>query len=118
MYGRSITSRQLGQSYIFGDNKSVVSSCSIPEYNLKKSHHALSFHRVREAIASGVINLIHIPGKDNPADVLTKSLVHPALYGLTKPFIFYSKDQQPVGEEKKKELSWADVVEKATHTTT
>ena len=86
----------------------------------------LSYHHVREAIASGVISLIHIPGKDNPADVLTKSLVHSALYGLTKPFIFYSKDQHPVkedkeketGEEKKKEVSWADVVEQATHTTT
>lgn len=33
-----------GLSYIFGDNKAVVDSASIPEYKLKKRHHALSFH--------------------------------------------------------------------------
>ena len=39
---------------------------------LRKHHKALSFHRVREAIASKVISFHHIPGVINPADVLSK----------------------------------------------
>ena len=30
-----------GPSYLFGDNKAVVDSSVIPDYNLKKRHHAL-----------------------------------------------------------------------------
>ena len=35
---------------------------------------ALSYHRVREAIAANVLKFHHISGKENPADVLTKFL--------------------------------------------
>ena len=80
-----------GRSYLFADNMSMVTSSTIPSSSLKKRHNMLSYHRVREAIASGVIHLVHIPGVDNPADVLTKSLVHPTLYALTKPYIFIQK---------------------------
>ena len=45
-------------SYIFGDNKAVVDSASIAEYNLKKRHHALSFHCVREAVASKICEVL------------------------------------------------------------
>ena len=60
----------------------------------------LSYHRVREAIAAGIIDLIHIPGLENPADVLTKSLPRPQLYKLTKPFIYYSKETHPMERRK------------------
>ena len=30
------------------------------------------YHRIREAVAAGYINLHHIPGTENIADVLTK----------------------------------------------
>ena len=58
--------------YMFGDNESVVNSASIPHAKLHKRYIALSFHRVREAIASGVISFRYLSGKDNPADVLSK----------------------------------------------
>ena len=39
------------QSHMFGDNKSVVDSSTKIHAKLHKRHTALSFHRVREAIA-------------------------------------------------------------------
>ena len=59
-------------SYMFGDNKSVVDSSITPHAKLHKRHNALSLHRVREAISSGVINFFHIDGPSNPADILSK----------------------------------------------
>jgi hypothetical protein len=41
------------KSYMFGDNKSVVDSSMQVNAKIHKRHTMLSFHRVREAIASG-----------------------------------------------------------------
>ena len=60
------------KSYMFGDNKTVVDSSTIPEAKIQKRHVILSFHRVREAIASGIINFVHVDGDNNPADILSK----------------------------------------------
>ena len=64
----------LGLNYMFEDNLSVISSSSIPDDTLKKRHNALSYHRVREAIAANILNFIHISLDQNSADVLTKPL--------------------------------------------
>ena len=69
-----LTMRYLGvpireKDYLFGDNQSVVNSSTIPFSKLHKRHTALSFHRVREAIASKMVNFYHIPGVINPADI-------------------------------------------------
>ena len=77
-----------GPSWIFGDNKSVVTSSTIPSSMLKKRWNALSYHQVREAIAAGIVNVIHLPGSENPADVLTKFLPHRNAYKLMKEFLF------------------------------
>ena len=58
--------------YMFGDNESVVNSASIPHAKLHKRHVYLAFHRVREAIAAGILTYQYLPGKDNPADILSK----------------------------------------------
>ena len=79
-------------SYMFGDNKAVVDSSSIPEHNLKKRHNALSYHRVREAVAAGIIQCYHIDGKKNPADVLTKFLSHAIWWPLMKPLLHWLPD--------------------------
>ena len=59
---------------MFGDNKSVVMSSTIPHSTLGKRWNALSYHRVREAVAGGWVRFEHIPGTENPADILTKPL--------------------------------------------
>ena len=45
----------IGKTYMFGDNKSVVDSSSYHQSKLHKRHTALSFHRVREAIAAKIV---------------------------------------------------------------
>ena len=63
-----------GPSWMFGDNKSVITSGAIPHLTLGKRWNALSYHHVREAVAGGWVRFEHIPGTENPADVLTKPL--------------------------------------------
>jgi hypothetical protein len=43
------------KNYMFGNNKSVVDSSMGLHAKLHKRHTMLSFHHVREAIASGVV---------------------------------------------------------------
>ena len=95
-----------GPSWIFGDNQSVIISSTVPSSTLKKHWNALSYHRVREAVAAGIINVIHMPGTDNPADVLTKFLPHRTLYRLMSHFIFlaYNRDISDKSEGSVKRL--------------
>ena len=43
------------KEYMFGDNKSVIMSSTIPQSILNKRHNMLSYHRVREAIAAKIL---------------------------------------------------------------
>jgi hypothetical protein len=61
-----------GKTYMFGDNQSVVTNSTVPHSQLNKRHHALAYHRVREAIASDMLSFHHIDGTANPADILSK----------------------------------------------
>jgi Reverse transcriptase (RNA-dependent DNA polymerase) len=80
------------KTYLFGDNEGVIKSSTLPHSVLKKRHNMLAFHRVREAIAMGILRFIHINGKENPSDVLTKPLSHGIAYPLIKPFLFACGD--------------------------
>ena len=51
------------KSYMFGDNKSVVTSSTIPNSTISKRHHLASYHRVREAIAAKFISFHWKDGK-------------------------------------------------------
>jgi len=53
---------------------------------------ALSFHRVREAIASKIIGFYHIPGASNPADILSKHWSYQQVWKLLKPLLFWHGD--------------------------
>ena len=80
------------KTFMFGDNASVITSSTIPTSVLKKRHNMLAYHRVREAIAAGLMYFFHIPGTENPSDVLTKNLTHTTAWKLIKPFLFYAGD--------------------------
>ena len=80
------------ETYMFGDNQSVVTSSTLPHSVLKKRHNMLAFHRVREAIAAGILFFHFVRGKLSPSDVLTKHLGHQQAYPLLKPFPFYAGD--------------------------
>ena len=64
----------LGSCILFGDNQSMITSSTIPFSSLKKKHNAIGYHRIREAIVSRIVDLLHVASKENLADILTKPL--------------------------------------------
>ena len=78
-----------GPTYLFGDNKSVVDSCAMPHGKIHKRHLILSYHRVREAIASKIIRFLHIYGKSNPADIMSKAWGYQQVWDLLRPILFW-----------------------------
>ena len=84
--------RVKGKAKMWGDNKSVVESASFPFSRLHKRHHILAFHRVRQAIASGVVDFHHLPGDMNPADILSKHWGYGAVWPMLQPLLFWAGD--------------------------
>jgi len=80
------------RSYMFGDNKSVVDSSTIIHAKLHKRHTMLSFHRVREAVASGMLLFTHIAGELNPADILSKHWAYNQVWPQLKALLFWKGD--------------------------
>jgi hypothetical protein len=80
------------RSFLFGDNQAVVNNSVIPHSTLSKRHNALSYHRVREAIAAGMVNFYWIDGKVNPADIVSKHWAYPQVWHMLQPILFYSGD--------------------------
>ena len=81
-----------GPAWLFGDNKSVVTSSTIPHSSLSKRWNALSYHKVREAVAGGWLRFEHIPGTENPADILTKPLPWYQLRVFVEPLLMWKGD--------------------------
>ena len=79
-----------GTSVMLGDNLSTIISCTIPSSSLKKKHNALAYHRVREAVAAGIVNLFHVPTDKNIADTMTKPVTGKKLRGLFSRYLFQS----------------------------
>jgi hypothetical protein len=79
-----------GPTCMFGDNKSVIASSTMPHSMLGKRHKnsMLSYHRCREAIAAGISEMFHMDGKQNSSDVMTKFLAHAVSHPLVKYFLF------------------------------
>jgi len=86
-----------GMRWMFGDNESVVNSSAQPHAKLHKRHTALSFHRVREAIAAGIVGFFHIPGDSNPADILSKHWGYQQVWQLLQPLLFWQGDTLDIG---------------------
>ena len=87
------------KTYMFGDNKSVVDSSSVPQSKLHKRHTALSFHREREAIAAKIVLFTHLPGKKNPADILSKHWSYHKIWKMLQPLLFYQGDPSTLIED-------------------
>ena len=101
-----------GPTYMFGDNASVVTSSTVPHSPLKKRHHALAYHLVREAVAGKIIKFYHLPGDLNPADILTKHWSYSKIWLTLQAVMFWTGntanlltggdtprvDEAPVGE--------------------
>jgi hypothetical protein len=87
------------RSYMFGDNESVVNRSSQVFAKLHKRHNMLSFHRVRETIASGMITFNYIKGEINPADVLSKHWGYSQVWTQLKALLFWKGDTIDIEEK-------------------
>ena len=74
---------------MFQDNRSVVTSSTIPNSTISKRHHLASYHRVREAIAAKYISFHWKEGKSNPADILSKHWEFATVWPMLKPILFW-----------------------------
>jgi hypothetical protein len=52
----------------------------------------LTFHRVTEAIASGMIGFYFIPGEINPADILSKHWEYAQIWPQLKALLFWKSN--------------------------
>ena len=98
-------------SWLLGDNKSVITSSTIPHSMLSKRHNALAYHRVRSAISGKFLKFCYVPSKQNTADILTKYLPYPELWPHVQTLLFWrgetfkKQDIQPFGECQDKSMS-------------
>ncbi|KAG7358361.1 hypothetical protein IV203_014949 [Nitzschia inconspicua] len=86
-------------SMLFGDNEAVVNSSIDPNAKQHKRHTALSFHRVREAIASGMVKFCHVPGNINPADVLSKHWGHSDVWRQLQALLFWKGNTDGIPDD-------------------
>ena len=57
-------------SAVYGDNLGVIQNATIKDSLLKKKHVAISYQKVRESVAAGIIVPTKIASADNFADCL------------------------------------------------
>jgi hypothetical protein len=77
-----------GPANVFCDNKSVVTNATVPTSTLKKKHNSIAYHRVREAVAAGILQIAKVHTSENLADLLTKSLAGPQLKQLIQKILW------------------------------
>ena len=63
-----------GPARVFGDNNAVVLNSSLPDSALKKKHHSINYHFVRECVAAGIGLIFKVKTDANLADLFTKVL--------------------------------------------
>ena len=68
--------------FLFGDNRSVVTSATLPHSTLTKRHNILAFHRVREAISAKLMAFYWIQSAYNLSDMLSKHWDHRTVYPM------------------------------------
>ena len=63
-----------GAASVYCDNDAVTKAARMPESTLAKKHNAVAYHKVREAVAMGMIRVAWEDTHTNLADLLTKML--------------------------------------------
>ena len=70
------------KSFLFGDNRSVVTSAALPYSTSTNRHNILAFHRVPEAISAKLVAFYWIQSTYNLCDMLSKHWGHPTVYPM------------------------------------
>jgi hypothetical protein len=63
-----------GKIPIHSDNMSAIDISKNPADHSRSKHIDLRYHHIRDLVKKSTIELIHISGEENPADILTKAL--------------------------------------------
>ena len=63
-----------------------------PIGKIHKPHMSLSFHRVRESIATKIVDYNFIYGKHNPVDILSRHWAHNDIWPTLKHILFWPGD--------------------------
>ena len=59
---------------VFVDNKSAIQVVKHPEHQSTMKHVHRAFHWIRSCVENGDLEVFHVPGDENPADIFTKPL--------------------------------------------
>jgi len=100
-----------GRAMVFGDNESVINSAAIPHSKMHKHWVALSYHRVRWAVAAGIINVHHVSSKENAADTLSEHWDLPSVWEMMKPLLFWHENDDRKSHEESKEVNKGEDVD-------
>ena len=97
------------KSFLFGDNRSVVTSATLPHPTLTKKHNVLAFRRDREANAAILMAFYWIQSTYNLSDMLSKHWDHPTVYPMILKLLITRGNitliPQEATQEKEKENS-------------
>jgi hypothetical protein len=93
-----------GSAMLLGDNMSVVLNTTVPSSPLKKKHLACAYHRIREAIAAGIVDYAHVVSGENMADIFTKPLDRVPYHYLLKKYLFRNAHNEYVQLQRKKNM--------------
>ena len=77
-----------GPTNIFCDNESVFKNASRPDSTLKKKHTSICYHRSREAVAAGTVQIAKESTTTNLSDRFTKPLPEPRRMFLLDRFTY------------------------------
>ena len=62
----------IGAMALCGDNLGMIISSTNPDSELKKNHVAISYHKLRDSAAAGIVNPIKVCTTFNRAEIFTK----------------------------------------------
>ena len=91
------------ESFLFGDDRSVITSVTLPHSTLSKHHNILAFHRASEAIAAKIMALYWIQSRYNLSDMLSKHWDHPSVYPMILKLLITRGNISLIPEEATKE---------------
>ena len=77
-----------GSNEIFCDNEAVYKNASTPESQIRKKHHSISYHMIREAVASDAYRMAKEDTYTNLLYLFTKVLSRPRSKLLLDSFTY------------------------------